>query len=173
MMRWVLIGLLTCKLLAIETSENLFECSKIFQERKGELLVELERIDEQRQALEALKIATDELIAKKEAVLEQREDNVSATLQAIEKKEANIKTMLEQNQKALDEIKSLKMDKTSQTFAKMKAGAAAEILSNMSVREAARVMMTLKPKTVGKIFAKMDAKKASEITLAIGAMSEQ
>ncbi|MCD6432757.1 MAG: PDP protein, partial [Sulfurimonas sp.] len=51
---------------ALETSERLFECSEIFKERKGELLVELERIDEQRQALSALKIATEELLRKKE-----------------------------------------------------------------------------------------------------------
>jgi len=36
--------------LALETSEKLFECTEIFKARKSELLVELERIDEQKQA---------------------------------------------------------------------------------------------------------------------------
>ncbi len=159
---------LSLPLAAIETSDNLFECSKIFQERKGELLVELERIDEQRQALEALKSATDELLQKREALLESREANVTKTLEVITEKEANIKAMMEKNAQILDEIKNLKMDKTSQTFAKMKAASAAQILENMEIEEAAKVMMTLKPKTVGQILAKMDAAKASQITLMLG-----
>ena len=159
-----------CTLQAIETSEHLFECNKVFQERKSELLVELERIDEQRQALDALKTATDELFLQKEARLQERENNVSALLKAITQKEENIKKMLEKNEKLLDEIKTLKMNKTSQMFAKMKAGAAAAILENMSVKEAAAVMMTLKPKTVGQILAKMDSKKASDISLQIAAV---
>ncbi len=170
-LRLVLLLLLCMDLAAIETSDNLFECSKIFQERKSELLVELERIDEQRQALEALKTATDALLLQKEVRLQERENNVSTVLKEISQKEANIKKMLEKNEKLLDEIKTLKMDKTSQTFAKMKAGSAAQILEKMSVEEAAAVMMTLKPKIVGQILAKMEAKKASEISLRIASMS--
>ncbi|MEA3521401.1 MAG: PDP protein [Campylobacterota bacterium] len=154
---------------AIETSKNLFECSKIFQERKGELLVELERIDEQRQALEALQYATDDLITKREAAIEQREANVSAVLSEITAKEASIKKMLDENKQALETMKNLKMDKTSQTFAKMKAGSAAQVLSEMKIEDAAKIMMTLKPKTVGKILSKMDAQKASAITLKLTA----
>ncbi len=150
---------------AIETSENLFQCSKIFQERKGELLVELERIDEQRQALEALKYATDDLLSKREDVIAQREANVSSVLSEIKIKEVSIKKMLDKNSKALKAIKNLKMDKTSQTFAKMKAGSAAQVLSEMKIEDAAKIIMTLKPKTVGKILSKMDAQKASAITL--------
>lgn len=41
--------------MALQTSDRLFECTEIFKERKSELLVELERIDEQKQALSALK----------------------------------------------------------------------------------------------------------------------
>ena len=35
-------------LFALQTSEKLFECTKIFEERKSELILELERIDEQK-----------------------------------------------------------------------------------------------------------------------------
>ena len=56
------------------------------------------------------------------------------------------------------------MSKISQTFAKIKAASAANILSDMSNEEAAKILQSLKPKVVGKIFTKMDAKKASELT---------
>ena len=165
-MRYIFILLIiSLHVSAIETSENLFQCSKIFQERKGELLVELERIDEQRQALEALKYATDDLLSKREDVIEQREANVSKVLNEIKTKEASIKKMLDENSKALKAMKNLKMDKTSQTFAKMKAGSAAQVLGAMKIEDAAKIIMTLKPKTVGKILSKMDAQKASDITL--------
>jgi flagellar motility protein MotE (MotC chaperone) len=152
-------------LLAIEGSEKLYNCSKIFEERKDELLVELERIDEQRQALSALKIATDDLLAKKEAKLNKQESEINAKLKSIEDKETSIKSMLEENKKILEEINSKKMDKVSQMYSKMKPAAAASILGDMNVSESSKIFQTLKPKTVGKIFSKMDAKKASEITL--------
>ncbi|MDX1294857.1 MAG: hypothetical protein R3302_01230 [Sulfurimonadaceae bacterium] len=80
-MRIVLTALLLCgQLAAIETSEKLFECTKIFEERKGELLVELERIDEQKQALDALKTASDELLSRKEAALIEKEAQVDVKL---------------------------------------------------------------------------------------------
>ena len=65
--------LLLSSLNALQTSDRLFECTEIFKERKSELLVELERIDEQKQALSALKTATEELLKKKEVSLNQKE----------------------------------------------------------------------------------------------------
>jgi flagellar motility protein MotE (MotC chaperone) len=46
----------------------------------------------------------------------------------------------------------------------MKAGSAANILSDMDMQEAAAILNSLKPKTVGKILTKMDAKKAAKLT---------
>jgi hypothetical protein len=65
----LLFSLLFSQLFSLQTSEKLFECTQIFKERKSELLVELERIDEQKQALSALKIATEELLKKKRRTL--------------------------------------------------------------------------------------------------------
>ncbi len=152
-------------LIALQTSDRLFDCTEIFKERKSELLIELERIDEQKQALSALKSATEELLIKKENRLNQREEVVDKKLLEITTKEDSIKTMLQRNEEVLKETKSNKMDKIAQTFAKMKAGAAANILSDMDAKEAASILSSLKPKTVGKILTKMDAKKASELTL--------
>ena len=150
---------------ALETSDRLFDCTEIFKERKSELLVELERIDEQKQALSALKAATDELLKKKETRLTLKEEEVNTKLLEITNKETNTKKMLEKNEKILKEVKSTKMNKIAQTFAKMKAGAASNILSGMEASQAVSILNSLKPKTVGQILTKMDAKKASELTL--------
>lgn len=149
---------------AIERSEKLFECTKIFEARKEELLVELERIDEQRQSLESLKIATDELLKKKAVKIEKREAAVEQKLAEIKSREENTKKMLEENREVLESIKNQKMDKISEVYAKMKAASAAAVLSDMNVEEAGAILNKLKPKTVGKIFSKMDAKRASELS---------
>ncbi|WP_418640750.1 MotE family protein [Sulfurimonas sp. ST-27] len=164
-MRYLLLTAFLCSsLFSIQNSDKLFECTQIFNERKNELLVELERIDEQKQALNALKTATEELLKQKEAKLSLKEEEVNAKLEQISEKEKKIKAMLEQDAQILKELKSTKMNKISQTFAKMKAGAAANVLSDMDEIEAVAILQSLKPKVVGKILTKMDPKKASKLT---------
>ena len=164
-MRYLLgLFLLSSSLFSLQTSDKLFECTEIFQERKSELLVELERIDEQKQSLSALKTATEELLKQKESKLDRREEILNNRLVDIEKKEKNTKEMLAKNEAILKEIKKIKMNKIAQTFAKMKAGASANILSDMDEQEAVAILQSLKPKTVGQILTKMDAKKASKLT---------
>lgn len=150
---------------ALETSDRLFECTEIFKARKSELLVELERIDEQKQALSALKVATEELLKKRETKVSQDEEVVEKKLAEISSKEEFVKKMLKQNEDILKEIKDIKMSKIAETFAKMKAASAASVLSEMNPEEAAAILTSLKPKTVGAVLSKMDAKKASELTL--------
>lgn len=150
---------------ALETSDKLFECTEIFKARKSELLVELERIDEQKQALSALKTATEELLVKREAKVSQDEEAVERKLSEISSKEESTKKMLKKNEEILKEIKKIKMDKMAQTFAKMKAANAANVLSEMEPQEAASILSSLKPATIGTILSKMDAQKASELTL--------
>ncbi len=152
-------------LFALQTSDKLFECTEIFKERKSELLVELERIDEQKQSLQALKTATEELLKQKEKKLSLQEEQVNKKLQEITQKEASLKKMLAENKKILKELQSTKMSKIAQTFAKMKPASAANILSDMDTKQAAVILQSLKPKIVGKILTKMDAKKASQLTL--------
>ncbi len=162
---FLLIFFTISSLVAIQTSDRLFDCTEIFKERKSELLVELERIDEQKQSLSALKVATEELLKKKEIKVAQQEEIVNRKLAEITQKEESIKTMLLKDEEVLKEIKKLKMTKIAQTFAKMKAGSAANILSGMDSHEAVLILHSLKPKTVGQILTKMDAKKASELTV--------
>lgn len=161
----VIVLFISTQLFSIETSQRLFECSEIFKARKSELLVELERIDEQKQALEALKNATEDLLKDKQKKVDYEAEIVEKKRAEISEKEANIKKMLEENKAVLAKLKSTKMDMVAQTFAKMKAGSAANILSGMDAQDAADILSSLKPKIVGKILAKMDAKKGSELTL--------
>jgi len=164
-MRYFLLLLfLYSSLLAVETSDKVFECTKIFEQRKGELLVELERIDEQKQALNSLKIATENLLKKKREKLDQQEEALSTKLDEITKKESAIKALRDENKKLLAALKNTKMSKIAQTFAKMKATAAAGILSDMPTKDAIAILQSLKPKVVGNIFTKMDATKAAKLT---------
>ncbi|MEA3228460.1 MAG: PDP protein [Campylobacterota bacterium] len=165
-MKILLVSILTISsLFSLQTSDRLFECTEIFKERKGELLIELERIDEQKQALSALKTATEDLLKKKEIALEQKEEVIENNLIKISQKESSMKKMLEKNEAILKQIKDIKTDKIAQTFAKMKAATSSQILSNMDKNEAASILQSLKPKTIGQILTKMDSKKASELTL--------
>lgn len=165
-MRFYILFLLSLtQLSALQTSDRLFDCTQIFKERKGELLVELERIDEQKQALSALKMATESLLKKKEEHLSEKEEEVDEKIAIVTQKENGIKKMLQKNEAILKEIQETKMSKISQTFAKMKAGAASGILSGMAEKEAVKILQSLKPKTVGQILTKMDSKKAAKLTL--------
>ena len=150
---------------ALETSDKLFECTEIFKARKSELLVELERIDEQKQALSALKTATEELLKKREAKVSQDEEVVNLKLKEITSKEESIKKMLQKNEETLKDIKDIKMSNITQTFSKMKAASTANVLSEMNPQEAASILSSLNPAVVGAILSKMDPKKASELTL--------
>jgi flagellar motility protein MotE (MotC chaperone) len=160
----LLFTLLTSTLFSLQTSDRLFECTEIFKERKSELLVELERIDEQKQALSALKVATEELLKQKGSKLTLKEEQVDEKLAIIMEKEKSIKGMMQRNEAALKELKSTKMSKIAQTFSKMKASSASAILSEMEAKDATMILRSLKPKVVGKIFTKMGTKKASELT---------
>ncbi len=160
----LLIALLIPSLYALKTSDRLFECTEIFKERKNELLVELERIDEQKQSLSALKTATEELLKQKESKLSIQEEQVNKKFADISQKEKHLKEMLARNEATLKAIKSTKMSKIAQTFSKMKPAAASAILSDMGANDAVNILQSLKPKVVGKILTKMDAKKASQLT---------
>ncbi len=164
MRRSLLVLLFTVPLFAFQTSEKLFECTKIFEERKGELILELERIDEQKQALDALKTATDDLLDKKARRVSEREAEVELKLQKVTEKESRIEQMLEKKQKLLEEITAVKMDKITRTYSKMKPSASAKILADMETAEASKILAALKPATTGKILGKMSSDKAAKIT---------
>lgn len=140
------------------------DCTKIFEERKSELLKEVEKIDEARQSFEALQAATNALFDKQKATLKEKENAIEKTKQAIEEKEKKIAAMLEENKKLLELVDSKKNGKIDETYIKMKDAAAASILEKLPTHEAAAIVFSLPPKKISQIFAKMDVQKASEIT---------
>jgi len=140
------------------------DCTKVFEERKGELLKEIEKIDEAKQSFEALKAATNSLFDRQEAKLDKQRDDLNATMRKLASREENLQKMIEENEKLIKKISGLKSDKISDTYSKMKDSAAASILEEMSIDEASSVLFTLQAKKVSKIMAKMEPKKASQIT---------
>lgn len=140
------------------------DCTQIFEARKGELLREVEKIDEARQSFEALQAATNSLFDKQKVALKEKENNIEKTKQAIEAKEKKIALMLEENKKLLELIDAKKNDKMDETYIKMKDAAAAAILEKLPVHESAALMFGLPAKKMSQILAKMDPKIASEVT---------
>jgi len=144
--------------------QKLIDCYEIFEQKKLELEREAEKLLEEKEAFESLKNTYMVLMKKKEEALKKKELELNATLQAIEKKKKELKELIKKNQKVLEEIKNAKLDKITQSYAKMRPKNAASVLSNMEVEEALEIIQKLQPKVVAKIFAKMDPKKAAILT---------
>lgn len=172
MKKFIIAIFLVLNLSAADNNDKLFDCTEIFKARKSELLIELERIDEQKQSLSALKSATEELLNKREQKISQDEATVEKKLSEVSTKESNIKKMLEKNEQILKEIKELKAGKVAQSFSKMKPQNAASVLSEMQPQEAVDILSTLKADAVSKILAKMEPKKASEISSLLSKLNQ-
>lgn len=154
---WILlVGTLLCA--------DTIDCTKVFEERKGELLREVEKIDEARQSFEALKAATNALFEKQKNALKEKENSIAKTKQELEEKEKQIAQMLEENKKLLDQVQAKKGDKLDETYIKMKDAAAAAIVEKLPIHEGAAIMFGLPAKKVSQIMAKMNPQVASEIT---------
>ena len=144
-------------------AEKTIDCNQVFDERREELLRELERIDESRQAFEAFKSATNAFLDKRESKVKAKESEVTDILNETKDREEHIKKMLEENKKMLEEIKKAKDNKIGETFAKMKASKAAPILDEMKASKASAILFNLNPKILGKLLSKMDPSKASTV----------
>ncbi|MBN1840361.1 MAG: PDP protein [Campylobacterales bacterium] len=140
------------------------DCTKVFEERKSELLKEIEKIDEARQSFEALQAATNTLFEKQKNALNEKESALVKTKEEILAKEKQITLMLEENKKLLAQIEAKKNDKLDETYIKMKDAAAAAIIEKLPVHEGAAILFGLPPKKLSQIMAKMDPQIASEIT---------
>lgn len=140
------------------------DCTRVFEERKGELLREIEKVDESKQSLEALQAATNTLFEKQKAALKEKEAALAKTKQEIDAKEKQIAAMLEENKKLLDLVEAKKSEKVDETYIKMKDATAAAIIEKLPVNEGAAIMFGLPAKKISQIFVKMNPQTASEIT---------
>ncbi len=141
------------------------DCTQVFEDRKSELLKEVDNIDEARQSFEALKAATSSLFDKQKAKMLKDQKTLQDKEDELSKKQKNIEELIAKNQKLLDAIKGVKNSKISETFTKMKDSAAAAVFEDLSADEASAIIFTLPAKKISKILAKMDPLKASKITL--------
>jgi len=155
--------------ISVEAKTDLLDCDKVFEQRKDELLREMERIDERQQEFEAYQEASKALIEQKEKKLSKKLSELNATLTKVETTKKEIIDLYEENKKVLEEIEKAKDDKISATYLKMKDKKAAAILDNLPRNKAALILFNLTPKKISKIMAKMDPVKASDVTLLLKA----
>jgi flagellar motility protein MotE (MotC chaperone) len=149
---------------AQKSSLSADDCNKIFEQRKQELVLKLELIDEKQHALDALQNASKTQQGQREDRLKQKLGEINILLEDIKRREASIKATLDENKKILEEIQKAKENRLTQTYAKMKPAAAAAMLSEMNTSSSASILFTLEPKKVAEFLSKMDAKKASEVS---------
>jgi len=161
--KWVLIFFLLSPLFAVD-NQKLIDCYKIFEQKRAELEAEAEKILEQKEAFEALKNTYMALMKKKEEKLKQKEKELNATLNKIEEEKKEIQELIKKNKQILQAIKEAKLDKITQSYAKMRPKNAAEILSSMDVKDALNILQKLPARILAKIFAKMDAEKAAKFS---------
>lgn len=153
-----------------DDKKNIIEAQK-----REQILREYERIEAAKSELESYRRATRKLFNEREAQLLNKERDLNATLAQIMEKEKNItaknalheknmKDLLEQNQKILDQLNSGNSDKMLEAYVKMKDGKVAEVLGAMPAIDAAKLLYRMEAKKISSVLSKMDANKAVELT---------
>jgi len=160
----ILLLFLPFLLFAEVNKTKLINCYEIFEQRRAELEAKLDQILEQEQAFIALKNASMNILKKKEEKVNQKLKEVNATLNKIENIKKQNEELVKKYQAILEEIKKAQTSKLVQSYAKMRAGNAAKIISDMDTKTALSILSKLSPKVISKIFAKMDPKKAASLT---------
>ncbi|CAM2920692.1 MotE family protein [Helicobacter burdigaliensis] len=145
-------------------SAETIDCNIIFEQRKGEILKELDKINEQQQALQALQNATQNILEQKEAELKKREEKVAKIEQDIKATEEKINKMLKKNEEILKQIQNATKTKVGEAYTSMKDSKSAAILENLPEGEAANILFGLDTKVASKILAKMNPQKAATLT---------
>ena len=162
MKQWLIGVLIISSLFGADNA--VIDCNIVFEQRKGEILRELERIDEQQQALQALQSATQNVLDQKEKDLKTREEAIIKRQREIDEQLAKIERLNKQNGEILKQIKSATQTKISETYTSMKDSKSAETLQTLPESEAAEILFTLDTKVMSKILSKMDPQKAATLT---------
>jgi flagellar motility protein MotE (MotC chaperone) len=150
--------------MALYSKDSTVDCNEIFDLRKKEIARDIELLEQKEQSIEALKVANEELIAKKEFNLRKKYDEVEAKLLEANRVKKAALELYEKDKKVLEDIKKAKNEKLSNAYLKMKDSKAATILDQMSQEKAAIILSHLTAKKISKIMAKMNPANASEIT---------
>lgn len=96
------------------------DCVSIFEARKSELSKEIDKIDEERQSLEAFRASSEAIFKERNAKLIQKEADINATLSKIEDQKAQIENLIKRNDEILSQIKTMTTDKVGEAYGKMK-----------------------------------------------------
>ncbi len=145
-------------------NQKLIDCYKIFQQKKAELESMAEAIIERQEALESLKNTYMALLKKKEKKLTLKEQELDQKKVKIKEEEKKLNKLIKKNEELLAEIKAAKLDKVTQSYAKMRPRNAATILENMKPKDAIEILQKLPPRILSKILANMDPAKAAMYT---------
>ncbi len=145
-------------------NQKLIDCYEIFSQKKAELEAQAEQILEQQEALETLKNTYMALMKKKEKELNLKQKEINATLSKIENEKKEIQDLLKKNKQILEAIKEAKLNKLTQSYAKMRPKNAASILENMDDKNALEILSELPARILSKILAAMTPEKAAHFT---------
>ena len=145
-------------------NQKLLDCYKIFEQKRAELEAKAEEILEKQEELETLKNTYMALMKKKEAELKKREEELNQTKEEIKSEQKRLEELIKKNEELLKAIKSAKLDKITQSYAKMKPKNAALILEAMKPKDAIAILQKLPPRILSKILAKMTPEKAALYT---------
>ncbi|MDD6055756.1 MAG: MotE family protein [Helicobacteraceae bacterium] len=153
-----------CTALIAQNQCEVIDCNIIFEQRKAEIIKEIEKIDAEQQALQALQTATQNVLDQKEADLKNRELALVQKQKEMDLQEEQIKRLIKKNENILKEIKGATQSKVGETYTAMKDSKSAAILENLPENEAAEILYTLDTKIMSKILAKMTPQKAATLT---------
>ena len=145
-------------------NQKLLDCYEIFVQKKAELEAQADQILQQEEALESLKDTYMALMKKKEKELKLKEKELNLTLAKIENEKKQIQELIQKNKKLLESIKNAKLNKITQSYAKMRPKNAASILENMKDEDALSILNQLPPRILSKILAAMTPEKAAHFT---------
>ena len=145
-------------------NQKLIDCYKIFEQKRAELEAKAEALIEQQEALESLKNTYMALMKKKEKELKLKQQELNATLAEITEQKKQIQDLIKKYKGILEQIKEAKLDKITESYAKMRPKNAAQILEDMKPQDAIEILQKLPPRILSKIFAKMDPSKAAMYT---------
>lgn len=140
------------------------DCNRIFEERKQEIVFDLDRIDRAKAELQALQEAHARVLGEKEGTLAAREREIGNKLAAIEAERANIEKLLKKNEEVLRQITEVKEGKVVELYTNMKASAAGEVVNNMDPNLAAHILSQLPAKVAADIIARVEPGNAARIT---------
>ncbi|MGE4296090.1 MAG: MotE family protein [Campylobacterales bacterium] len=140
------------------------DCNRIFEERKQEIVFELDRLDRSKAELKALQEAYSRVLGEKEGSLASKEAEIDRKLAAIEAERATIERLTKRNEEILKQIAEAKDGKVIDLYTNMKASAAGEVMNNMDPYLAATILSQLPPKTAADIIARVEPGNAANIT---------